>query len=438
MITVSGYETYSHMKGGIDMGIDYSGIRRQIEKYDNVESLMRYVNVESLKVQHDKQKWNKATGIDNVTKRDYGKNLEENLTNLIERMKNYKYKPKPVKRVEIPKSNGKTRPLGIPCYEDKIVQGVMAEILNTIYEPIFLDCSFGFRAYRDCHQAIKELDKCIMREETNYIVEADIKGFFDNIDHNILTGFIKETIHDKNFIRYIGRFLKSGIMKDMKYYESEKGTPQGGLISPVLANVYLHYVLDKWFEDIVKKYSKGKCNLIRYADDFVACFEIKEDAERFYRTLKKRLAKYKLEVEESKTRIISFGRISKSNDSFDFLGFTIYNSKTRNGKYRVGYKTSKKKAKQKKANIKEHIKSNRDVKPKDLIKSINRILTGYYNYYGISFNMRWLKEIYDYTVEQLQKWLSRRSQKGYVTWEKMHKIIEYNPIKQPRITYQLW
>ena len=420
------------------MAIDYSEIRRQLVKYKNVESLMRYINVDTLKSKHQELKGNKATGIDKVTKREYEKNLDENLENLIAKMKTFSYKPKAVKRVYIPKANGKLRPLGIPSYEDKIVQGVMADILNTIYEPIFLDYSYGFRPGRDCHMAIKELDKTIMKGKTNFIVEADIKGFFDNVNHKWLVKFLEHTIKDKNFIRYIVRFLKAGIIEDLKYYESDKGTPQGSLISPILANVYLHYVLDLWFKLYVQVKSKGECHLIRYADDFVACFETEEDARMFYQELTERLAKFGLEVETSKTRIFPFGRNSKTKDNFDFLGFNIYNATTRYKQYRVGYRTCEKKSKLKKQNIKEFIKLNRDTKTKDLIKALNRKLIGYYNYYGISFNFDWLNKIYQFTLIELKKWLSRRSQRGKITWGKMKRIIEYCPLIKPKITYSLW
>ena len=417
---------------------EYSEIRRQLVKYRNVQSLMRYINEETLKSKHQELKGDKATGIDKVTKEEYKINLDKNIRNLIVKMKQFSYKPKAVRRVYIPKANGKQRPLGIPSYEDKIVQGVMADILTIIYEPIFLNCSYGFRPNRDCHKAIKELDRVLMRVNTNYIVEADIKGFFDNVNHEWLTKFLELTIKDKNFIRYIKRFLKAGIIEDLKYYESEKGTPQGGLISPILANVYLHYVLDQWFKVYVQAKSKGECHLVRYADDFVTCFENEEDAETYYQDLKERLAKFGLEIEESKTRIFPFGRNTTTKNNFDFLGFNIYNATTRKGDYRVGYRTSKKKSKQKKQNIKEFIKNNRNVKPKYLVKALNRKLIGYYNYYGISYNYKWLSEIYQYTLGEMKRWLSRRSQRGYISWEKIKKIIEYSPLARPRITYSLW
>lgn len=415
----------------------YSEIRRQLIKYRNVQSLMQYVNVDTLEKKHKEISGNKASGIDKVTKQDYDNNLKENIFDLVNRMKSFTYRPKATRRVYIPKDNGSKRPLGIPSYEDKIVQGVFADILNEIYEPIFLDCSFGFRQNRDCHQAIKRLDQVIMRGNTNYIVEADIKGFFNNLNHDWLIKFLEHEIKDKNFIRYIKRFLKAGIVEDLQYYESEQGTPQGGLISPILANVYLHYVLDLWFELYVKIKCKGQCYLIRYCDDFVACFELEEEAKWFYKELIERLAKFDLEIETSKTRIFPFGKNTSTQDNFDFLGFNIYNSSTRKGGYKVGYKTSEKKSKKKKQDIKEYLKLNRDTKAKDLIKGLNKKLIGYYNYYGISFN-DWVYEIYAYTLYQLKKWLSRRSQRGRINWLKMQAIIEFEPLVKPRVAYSLW
>lgn len=324
---------------------DYTKIAWQLQKHGTVQGLMQYINKESLKEQHEKQTKGKATGIDNVTKEEYGENLDENLDNLILRMKQFQYRPQSVRRVYIPKPGStKKRPLGIPAYEDRLVQGVMAEILTQIYEPKFLNTSYGFRPGKSCHDAINRLDKIIMKQKVNWIVDADIKGFFENVDHKWLVKFLEHTIQDKHFIRYIVRFLKSGVMENMTKYETDKGTPQGGLISPILANIYLHYVLDLWFKEVVQKRCTGGAYIVRYADDFVCCFQKEEEARKFYEALKKRLNKFGLEIAEDKSKIINFGkRAQNSKESFEFLGIRHINGKNRKGNYKLVHKTSKKK-----------------------------------------------------------------------------------------------
>lgn len=295
-------------------------IRTLAKKYDKLQTLMCYVNKETLMEQHKKQMKGKASGIDGITKEQYNENIENNIEDLLVRMKKFSYRPQAVKRVYIPKTGSdKLRPLGIPAYEDRLVQGCMAYVLNEIYETKFLDCSYGFRPERNCHQAIREINQKIMIKKVNYILDADIKGFFDNVDHNWLMEFLKHDIGDKNFLRYISRFLKSGIIENLKYYESDKGTPQGGLISPVLANVYLHYVLDLWFEKGIKPELKGEAYLVRYCDDFIIMFQYENEAQQVYELLKGRLKKFNLELADDKTRILPFGRFKGNKESFDFL-----------------------------------------------------------------------------------------------------------------------
>lgn len=421
------------------MANDFSKIAIQLQKHKTVQGIMKYVNQEALIEQHKKQEKNKATGIDSVNKMDYGENLKKNTEELIDRMKSMSYRPQEVKRVYIPKTgSNELRPLGIPAYEDRLVQGTMADVLNEIYEHIFLDCSFGFRPGKDCHQAIKKLDEIIMKKNINYVVDADIKGFFNNVNHEWLVKFLELTIQDPKFIQYIVRFLKSGIMENMQHYESDRGTPQGGLISPILANVYLHYVLDLWFELYIKIKCKGGAYLIRYADDFVCCFEKEEDARMFYAELKDRLKKFDLELAENKSRIIPFGK-NDSKEKFDFLGFTHVNGTNRKGNYKLVHHTSGKKSKAKKQAVKLWlIESVRIYKIQYLIKKLNIKLQGTFRYYGVSDNFDWMMKFRKYVIYQLHEQLCRRSQKGKISWEKFYKILEYNPIAMPKIYHSMW
>jgi RNA-directed DNA polymerase len=276
---------------------------------DKFTSLMHLVNKEMLIICHNELGGNKATGVDNVTKKEYGANLEANVDDLLVRLKSFKYKPQPVRRVYIDKpGSDKKRPLGIQSHEDKIVQLAINKILKSIYEQDFLDCSFGFRENRSCHDAVKILDVYLSRRNINYVVDADIQGFFDNVDHKWIMKFLEHRIADKNLLRYIGRFLKAGIMDEGQFHKVYDGTPQGGIISPTIANLYLHYVVDIWFNEIIKKKCKGEAYIVRYADDFVCCFQYENEAKAFYEELKCRLDKFNLEVAEDKTKILYFGK----------------------------------------------------------------------------------------------------------------------------------
>jgi len=416
-------------------------IEQLVDEYPDrkLQTIMHYVNKENLLEVHKRQETGKASGIDGTSKSIYEKELQSNIEKLLERMKRFSYRPQPVRRTYIPKEGSeKQRPLGIPSYEDKLVQSVMAEILNVIYEPKFYDFSYGFREGRDCHQAIAYLDDKLMGK-TSWVVDADIKSFFDNVNHDWMIKFLEHEIADPNFIRYVKRFLKAGVMEEGKYWETDRGVPQGGSISPVLANVYLHYVLDMWFAEAVTKKLRGEGHMVRYADDAVFCFQYEDDARAFYEALKQRLAKFGLELSEEKSSIIKFGRFAgKEAGEFDFLGFTFITSKSRKGKYMVVKVTSQKKLKVKKWKAKEWIKDNMHMPIGELIKRLNLKLRGHYNYYGISHNTKRMRNFYNYVKRQLKKILSRRSQKGYISWEKLEKILAYNPLLKPFITRPLW
>jgi group II intron reverse transcriptase/maturase len=409
-------------------------------------SLYHYLNKEMLLQCHQELSENKASGVDAVTKEEYAENLEENISKLVERLKKHSYKPQPVRRVYIPKDNARElRPLGIPAYEDKIVQQGLNKILQAIYEADFLGISYGFRPNLGCLNALAELDYKIMGK-TSYIVDADIKGFFDNIDHEWLIKFIGVRVADPNIKRLINKFLKAGVMKEGAIEPTETGTPQGGIISPLLANVYLHYALDLWFEKAIKPRLQGEASLIRYADDFVCCFQFREEAAQFYVVLKERLAKFKLEIAESKSKIIEFGRFAARSrktkglgkpETFDFLGFTHYCSQGRSGKFTVKRKTSKKKFKAKVKAFATWIKRTKDKESiQQIFETTRKKLQGHYNYYGITYNSPMMGEYYLRVIELLYKWLNRRSQRKSFTWEHFKMYLKQDPLPRPRIIHR--
>lgn len=419
------------------MGHELKGIRYQSEKYAKLTTLINRVNEESLKEAHCRQKTGKAVGVDGMTKEEYGQKLDENIKALVDRMKRFKYIPQSVRRTYIPKPNGTLRPLGIPAYEDRLVQSVMAEILNDVYEPRFLDCSYGFRPGRGAHDVVRYINQIIMTRKVNYVLDADIKGFFDNLDQKWLMKFLEHDIADKNFLRYVSRFLKSGIMEDGTKLESDKGTPQGGQISPILANVYLHYVIDQWVEIVVKKHAKGEVYYVRYADDFLILFQYEEEAVKVLEALRTRLGKFGLEVAEDKTRILPIGRFKGTKEDFDFLGFTFFNTKTRGGKYRLGVRTSKKKLRMKKQSAKVWLRTRLTKPVADTMRLINLSLAGHYNYYGVSGNFHAIQTFWKYVKYATYRMLNRRDQKGKFGYTEFLRVWNYY-VKEPHLTTDIW
>lgn len=411
-------------------------------------SLAHLLNVQSLIQCHHELPNNKATGVNGTTKEQYAESLEENIMDLTSRLKSKSYRPVPVRRMYIPKLNSnKRRPLGIPEHEDKIVQKGIAKVLNAIYENDFLDCSFGFRPNRNCHDALKILNFYVEKRLVSYVVDVDIKGFFDNVDHKWMMEFLKHRITDPNLLRIISRFLKGGYMEEGRRYKTDKGTPQGGVISPILANVYLHYVLDLWFEKVVRKQCEGQAYIVRYADDFVCCFQHKMEAMQFYESLKLRLKKFNLEIAEDKTKVIPFGRFAENNAkrtgngkpaTFDFLGFTHYCGKSKQGKFRVKRKSSRKKVQGKLKESKEWLKSNRNKNIHLIMERFRRSLVGYYNYYCITDNSQTVNDFKEKIEILLFKWLNRRSQRNSFTWDKFRLFLQMFPLPKPRIRVNIY
>ena len=444
------WETLTAHRGRYLMETELTRIAELAKTNSNLvfTSLAHLLNETNLKQCHHELPSGKATGVNGVTKEDYGNELDENIKSLVEQLKKKAYQPVPVKRTYINKPGSKKkRPLGIPDHGDKIVQRAISKILNAIYENDFLDSSFGFRPNRSCHDALKILNVYIEERFTNYIVDADIKGFFDNVDHEWMMKFLKHRINDPSLLRIITRFLKGGYMEEGKYFDTDKGTPQGGIISPILANVYLHYVLDLWFEKVVRKQCKGQAYIVRYADDFVCCFQYRSDAEAFYTALIKRLQKFNLEVAEDKTSIINFGRYAESDckrngkgkpPTFNFLGFTHYCSKSKKGNFRVKRKSSQKKVNAKPKKQKEWLKANRTMDIVDIMDRLRRSLNGYYNYYCITDNIRAVKNFLDCVKRLLFKWMNRRSQRKSFSWDKFNLFLRKYPLPDPRVKVRIY
>ena len=390
---------------------------------------------------------NKAKGVDNIGWDEYERGLTENMDNLIARLKGKKFKPLPARRVYIPKDEKEKRPLGIPAIENKIVEKGIKVILQSIYEQDFSDMSYGFRPNRNCHQALNELDDQIMRNPINHVVEADIKGFFDNMSHELLMKFLKIRIKDSSMLHLIKKFLKAGYVDDRLLVVPEKGTPQGSILSPLLANVFLHYVLDVWFETTVKSHTRGYCELVRYADDFVCVVQYADDAEIIEEALKKRFNRFGLDIHPEKSRQFSFGRFENENakkqsrraNTFDFLGFTHFCDKTRKGYFKVGRKTSKKKFVKKCKEMTAWLKSVRNTaKPKEWWDILKSKLRGHFQYYGVSGNLESIKAFYKHTIRVLHKWLNRRSQKRSMSWINFSKYMESYPIPEPKIVHDFY
>lgn len=380
-----------------------------------------------------------AAGVDNVDWYEYEKNLEANIDNLVARLKRKRYRARLIRRKYIPKLEpGKMRPLGIPVIEDKMLQLGVAKVLSAIYEQDFLEGSYGFREGLGPRDAVQDLTLNLQYGKFSWVVDADIKGFFDNIDHQWMIRMVKERVNDGAFTNLIAKWLKAGVLEpDGQVVHPATGTPQGGIVSPVLANIYLHYVLDLWFEKVVKPQCEGKVKIVRYADDFVCAFQYRAEAEKFYQSLSKRLGKFGLETAQEKSRVLRFNRFrTGKNEGFDFLGFEFRWGIDNGGVARLKRRTSRKKFKASIAGFTSWIRQNRHKRTRWVMKALASKYRGYWNYYGVKGNYKSLKMFYHATRRILYKWLNRRGDRHSYNGKGFAEMLKHYDIPTPRITEQ--
>ena len=409
--------------------------KAKTNKHHRFGDLYRWLNRGVLRLCFFQLRKDAASGVDGVTFQEYEKNLEANLIDLEGRLKRKAYRARLVRRKYIPKGNGKLRPLGIPALEDKLLQLAVTCMLLAIFEVDFLPCSYGYRPKLSAHDAIKALTAELQFGGHNFVHEADVKGFFENIRWDWLERMLKQRIADGAILNLIGKWLRAGILEeDGRVIHPRTGTPQGGIISPVLANIYLHYVLDLWFEKRIKPKQRGRSRLFRYADDFVVCFEYRHEAEAFAKALKERLAKFGLEIAAEKTKTLRFGRNGgPHNGRFDFLGFEFYWQPDRKRQPRVKRRTATKKWRAGMQRMRDWIKEHRHQPLRKVMKTIGAKLQGTWNYYGLIGNFRRMKLFYEETRRTLYKWLNRRSQRRSLTWRALDRILIRFQIPRPRI-----
>src|SRR5712691_11536023 len=384
-----------------------------------------------------------SAGEDGVTYEEHQKDAERNIQELYQRLKDGKYQAQPLRRVYIPKENGKQRAISIPALEDKIVQKAMVEVLNAIYEQDFLDCSYGFRPGRGQHQALDEVKRVICTRPTGWILEIDITAYFDSIVREQLRELVERRIRDGSVLQLIRKWVQVGVIDEGRLLVSETGTGQGQTISPLLANIYLHYILDEWFENEVKPRLKGTAHEIRFADDAVLCFQYREDAEKVMEVLPKRFAKYGLTLHPEKTLLVDFGRFAEGNAkrqgkkpaTFDFLGFTHICARSRKGKFTVKVRTMKKRLRRSLKAIADWCRENRHDPVEEQQQTLNAKLRGHYQYYGRPSNYKSIMQFYRAVCSTWRKWLSRRTRRVWLTWERYAQILRRHPLLLPWITH---
>jgi RNA-directed DNA polymerase len=409
-------------------------------------SLAHLLTVEMLGEAYRRLRKDASPGVDGLTAQEYERDLAGNLEGLHRRLREGRYRAQPVRRVFI-EQDGKRRPLGIPALEDKIVQRAVVSILDAIYEQDFLPCSYGYRPGRGPQDALNEVFRVIVVGKGNYVLEVDIKGYFQNIVHEHLMAFLRQRVKDGSLLRLIGKWLRAGVLEDGRLLPVTNGISQGAVVSPVLANVYLHYVLDEWMETVVKPRMRGEMHLIRYADDLITCFQHREDAERVAGVLRKRFAKYGLELHDEKTRLIPFGRFAEERLrgqgqhkplTFDFLGFTHICARGRNGRFTVHVRTARKRMRRAMKRMAEWCRDHRHWSIPEQHRALSRALLGHYAYYGRTSNGPSLHRFLDFTKRTWFKWLRRRSQRRCLSWVKYSNLLRRYSLPKPHVTQRVF
>jgi group II intron reverse transcriptase/maturase len=413
-------------------------------------SLAYFIDLDWLREAYHRTRKDGAVGVDGQTAEDYAVNLDENLQSLLDRAKSGTYKAPPVRRVHIPKGTGdKTRPIGIPTFEDKVLQRSVTMVLEAVYEQDFLDCSYGFRPGRSPHQALAAFRRQIMSMQGGWILELDIEKFFDNLDHSHLRDFVGQRIRDGVLKRLIGKWLHAGVMTEGCLSYPEAGCPQGGVVSPILSNVYLHNVLDEWFEREVKPRMRGRAFLVRFADDAVMGFSCEQDAKRVLDVLPRRFARYGLKLHPTKTRLVPFLRPPLDSDSsrsdrrlrvgtFELLGFTHYWGRSQKGNWVVKVKTAGSRFSRATQAISKWCRRHRHEKVREQHRVLCQKLKGHYAYYGLTGNYEGLHRFYETTKRIWKKWLSRRSQRGYLDWVRFGRILRQYPLPPPVVVHSVY
>jgi RNA-directed DNA polymerase len=405
-------------------------------------TLAHHIDVEFLREAYKRTRKDGAVGVDGRTAKEYAENLEENLESLLNRFKSGSYYAPPVRRVYVPKGRGKKRPIGIPTFEDKVLQRAVTMVMEAVYEQDFLNCSYGFRPKRSAHDALAALRKGIRDIESGWVLEVDIQSYFDTMSRKHLRDFLDQRVRDGVIRRTIHKWMKAGVMESGNVWYAERGSPQGAVISPLLANIYLHEVMDRWFEQEVQPRLKGRTVQVRYADDLVIAFEREEDARRVMEVLPMRFGKYGLTLHPEKTRLVRFerpkGTDSKGPGSFDFLGFTHYWGKSRKGVFVVKKKTAKDRFRRSMMKIDEWCRRNRHMKIAQQHEKLRLKVKGHYGYYGVTGNIGALKRFRMGVERTWRKWLNRRSSGRHMPWDRFKRLLERYPLPPPCVVHSVY